>query len=449
MRSRPLSRRTVLRGLGAAVALPLLDAMQPLPASGAVSPRPGSPNRLAFLYVPNGAHMADFTPKAEGADFDLPPILQPLAEVKRRLLVLSGLAQHTANANGDGPGDHARAMSAFLTGCQPRKTAGADIKVGVSADQVVARIVGGQTRLPSLEIGCDAALNSGNCDSGYSCAYSGNGSWRTESTPMAKEIDPKHVFDRLFSNGKQDETGESLAQRDKYRKSILDFALDDANRLRGRLGSTDRRKVDEYLSGVRELEQRISRLEREPVEPPQGFTRPTAAPADYAEHIRLMCDLIAVAFQGDLTRVTTFVLANEGSNRAYPFLEVPEGHHDLSHHGGDAAKQAKIGKINVFHASHLAYLLGKLESIPEGDGTLLDHAMIAYGSGIGDGNAHNHNELPILLAGGGCGTLSTGRHVRYPKNTPLNNLWLSLLDRMEADSEKLGDSTGLLPDLLL
>jgi hypothetical protein len=449
-----ISRRAALKGLGTAIALPLLDAMLPATAFTAfgralqaAEAAKKTPNRAAFLYVPNGIHMPDWTPTSVGAEFDLPPILQHVAQFKNDLMILSGLAQDGARAHGDGGGDHARAMASFLTGCHPRKTHGADIKVGVSADQVAAQKIGQQTRFASLELGCEPGAQNGNCDSGYSCAYSANSSWKTESTPVAKEVNPRLVFERLFSDGQQGESKEARTKRNEARKSVLDFALEDANQLKGRLGATDQRKLDEYLSTVRELEQRINRAEQAAGEGLPNFKKPAGAPGDYGEHIRLMADLMVLAFQTDSTRISTFVLANEGSNKSYAFIGVSEGHHDLSHHGNDKEKQAKISKINQFHIEQLAYFLEKLKSTPEAGDSLLDHAMVSYGSAIGDGNAHNHDNLPILLAGRGCGTLKPGRHIRYDKETPLNNLWLSLLDRFGARTDKLGDSSGLLPDL--
>lgn len=442
---RRLSRRTVLRGVGTALSLPLLEAMLPARAFADGQPLP-YPNRMAFFYVPNGVHMPHWTPSTTGADFELPPILEPLAALRDQILVLSGLTADKARPNGDGPGDHARALAAFLTGCQPKKTDGADIRVGISVDQFAAARVGQQTRFPSLELGCEQGAQSGNCDSGYSCAYSSSPSWKTETTPVAKEINPRLVFDRLFASQRPGESEAARARRVSRERSILDLVREDARDLAAQLGAKDRRKLDEYLTSVRELEQRINRAAGDaPAD--VGLPRPDGIPADYAEHIRLMCDLLALAWQADLNRIATFLVANEGSNRSYAFIDVPEGHHDLSHHGGNAEKQAKISKINVFHMTQFAHFLQRLAATPEGDGTLLDHAMIVYGSGIGDGNAHNHDNLPILLAGRGCGTLSPGRHVRYPRETPLNNLWLSMLDRVGAGTDRLGDSTGRLEDL--
>jgi hypothetical protein len=447
--TRLLDRRTALVGMGTAVALPFLEAMRPAAALAADAGKVAAklPTRMAFVYVPNGMHMPDWTPSAIGALKELPPSLEILKDFREDMLVLSGLTLDKARANGDGGGDHARAMSSFLTGCQARKTDGANIRSGISVDQVAATKIGHLTRFPSLEIGVERGGQAGNCDSGYSCAYSSNLSWRGESTPNVKEVDPKLVFDRLFGGADRGEADAARAKRDQYRKSVLDFVLEDAGRLQGQLGAGDRRKLDEYLTAVREVELRIARA-GEPVKLPKGAeARPTGIPKEYPDHVRLMCDILVLAFQTDLTRVATFPFANEGSNRPYPFAGVSEGHHDLSHHGNDKKKQAKIASINRFHLSQLAYLLGKLKGIKEGEGTLLDTCMIVYGSGNSDGNAHNHDELPILVVGKGNGTLQTGRHLRFPRETPLMNLYLSMLERMGAPTEKLGDSTGKLKGL--
>jgi hypothetical protein len=422
--------------------------MAPASGLGPEPPRgPGSsrPQRIAFLYVPNGVHMAAWRPQQEGSGFTLPPTLEPLGPFRDDLLVLSGLAQHNAEALGDGGGDHARSLSCFLTGVHPLKTDGANIHVGVSADQVVAQQLGGRTRLPSLELGIERGGQSGNCDSGYSCAYSSNISWRSPTTPMAKEINPRSVFDRLFIG--RDKTGDRADQqkRELYKKSILDFALEDAQQLRSRLGQGDRRKLDDYLTSLREIEKRIARADAAAGLPP-GLSRPDGIPQGYGEHIRLMFDVITLAFQTDSTRICTFMYANEGSTRPYPFIGVPEGHHDLSHHGGDPKKHEKLKKINRFHVEQFAYLLGKLKAIREGEHSLLDNSMIVYGSGISDGDRHNHDDLPILLAGRGAGTLQPGRHVKYSPR-PLNNLYLSLFDLLGVSAERLGDSTGRLPKL--
>jgi hypothetical protein len=427
-----------------AVALPLLEAMT---SGGARAAGAKPPLRMAFLYVPNGIHMPDWTPKEVGASFALPPVLEPLAAVKGDLLVLSGLSLDPACAHGDGAGDHARAMASFLTGRHPRKTDGADLRAGISVDQVAAREVGRSTRFPSLEIGCEGGRNAGECDHGYSCAYQSNLSWQGESTPVAKEINPRLVFDRLFGGPPGGDGDEARARGDRHCKSILDYVTEDARQLSGALGASDRRKLDEYLTGLREVEQRVSRARPARNVGRAQYPRPLGIPADYQEHLRLMSDLLVLAFQSDLTRVATFVFANDGSNRSYRAIGVPDGHHDLSHHGGDEAKRGKVREINRFHAAQLAYLLERLKSSREGDGTLLDHCMIAYGSGISDGNAHNHDDLPILLAGQARGTLETGRHLRYPKDTPLTNLYLSMLDRIGVSLGSFGDSTGRLESL--
>jgi hypothetical protein len=445
--SNKLSRRTLLRGLGISIALPWLEAMGPMAAwadslTRALDPQT-PPNRMAFVYVPNGKNMVDWTPKKVGANFDLPAILKPLEKVKDKTLMLSGLTADKARANGDGGGDHARAMAAFLTGVQPRKTDGTNIRAGISVDQVAASNIGAQTRLPSLEIGTERGKMAGNCDSGYSCVYSSTVSWRSATQPLPTEIHPKLAFERLFSSLPDSQS----AQRDNARKSILDFVRQDSKELVHQLGQKDVRKLDEYFSAIRDIELRIERAEKfPPIETPD-YTVSEDIPSDYQVHLRLMADLIVLAFQADVTRVVTFAMANEGSNKPYPFIDVPEGHHNLSHHRNDEKKIAKIRQINIFHTQQLAYLLEKLDATPEGDGSLLDHSMIVYGSGNADGNRHSHHDLPILLAGGGCGTIKSGRHIRYPDETPLNNLWLSMLNRMDIELAQLGDSTGCLPGL--
>ena len=441
-----LSRRTVLRGVGTAIALPALEGMLPSAAlaSGASN---GQPLRMAFFMVPNGVHVPDWTPKSEGALNELPYIMEPLKNVKDKVNVLTGLTHDKARANGDGPGDHARSAAAFLTGCQPRKTAGADIKAGVSVDQYAAGEVGKRTRFRSLELGIDRSAQAGNCDSGYSCAYSSNIAWMGEASPVAKEVDPRLVFDRLFSSGNKEETGEARAKRDRFRMSILDFVLEDANRLKTQLGIKDQQKLDEYFTGVREIEKRVELAGKGAAEGPKGASRPTGIPQEFEEHCRLMFDMLALAFQADLTRIATFMYANEGSNRPYRNINISDGHHDLSHHGRDPEKQKKIREINRYHMQLFAYLLEKLDGIKEGNGTVLDNVMLVYGGAISDGDAHNHEDLPVLMAGGGAGTIKTGRHLVYPKNTPMNKLFLSMLDRMKVPCASLGDSTGRLSGL--
>ena len=448
MTTLPLSRRTVLKGLGVSVALPFLEAMMPQMAFGRQA-RNAFPRRVAVCYVPNGVLPSAWTPAATGTAFKLTPTLKPLTPFRDDLLVLSGLTCDKARPNGDGPGDHARAMAAFLTGAQPRKTSGANIRAGVSVDQLAARAAGTATRFPSLEIGCEGGRQAGNCDSGYSCAYSNNLSWRSESTPQPKETNPRAVFDRLFAGTIRDEAMQNRLRRERYDQSILDFVMEDANQLSNRLGVSDQRRMDEYLTALRDVERRVTTTQVAPVSGGAlGMSRPSSNPVNYRDHIRVMGDLLTLAFQGDATRVCTFVFANEGSNRNYRIIDVPDCHHDLSHHQNNRDKMDKIARINRFHIEQFAYLLGKLKSVREGDATLLDNCMILYGSGNGDGNRHNHDELPVLLAGKGAGTIASGRHVRYPRNTPIANLYIELMDRMGVHMTSFGDSTGRLPNLV-
>ena len=437
-----ISRRKMLKGLGVTMSLPWLEAMGPLNA-WADQPVDGPtakavPNRMAFLYVPNGKNMVDWTPQKEGAGYDLPDILKPLSKVQSKLQVLTGLTADKARAHGSGGGDHARALAAFLTGAHPKKTDGTDIRNGISVDQVAAQAMEHKVRLPSLELGAEAGAMAGNCDSGYSCVYSSTMSWRSATQPLPKEVNPKLAFERMFGGG----SSKDRTKRDAARRSILDFVREDSKDLNRKLSVNDIRKLDEYFTAIRDIELRIERSSSFPPLQTPDYPAPKGTPGNYEEHIRLMCDLIVLAFQADVTRVTTFVLANEGSNKPYPFIKVSEGHHDLSHHGGKAEKKEKIRTINIFHTQQLAYLLEKLDSVKEAGGTLLDHSMIAYGSANSDGNAHNHDDLPVLLAGQGCGTLKSGRHVRYPDETPLANLWISMLNRMDIKVAQLGDSTG-------
>lgn len=437
-----LPRRTVLKGAGVWMALPFLEAMWP--ARGFAAGTSAIPRRLGFVFFPNGAIMEKWTPTGAGTDYELTPTLEPLSKVRGKINVLSGLMQDNANAKGDGPGDHARSAAAFLTGAHPNKKG--EIRVGISADQVAAEKVGQFTRLPSLELGTEPNRTAGQCDSGYSCAYSSAISWKTESTPMAKEIQPKLAFERMFGGSAEDR--KEAAKRNFYRKSILDAVSGDAAKLQQKLGKSDRRKVDEYFSSVREIEERIVRSQAQGNERPvPDIALPTGVPRDADEHIKLMFDLLAIAFQTDTTRVATFMLANEGSDRQYRMVGVEEGHHGLSHHQSKPDVMEKIQKVDRYLVSRFAAFLEKLDGIAEGDGTLLDHSMIVYGSAIGDGNAHNHDNLPVVLAGQGGGSIKTGRHIVYPNHTPMNNLFLSLLDRMDARTESLGDSNGRVGNL--
>jgi hypothetical protein len=439
-----ISRRTMLHGLGAAIALPWLDGMGPqhcfaktgaAPAGGATIP-----TRLAWVYVPNGINMAEWTPRQVGREFELTSILRPLADVRSKLTVISGLEAKQADALGDGGGDHARAQSTYLTGVHPLKTDGSNIRAGTSIDQLVASRVGNRTRLASLEIGADTSNFAGSCDTNYSCAYNSNLSWRSPTQPQPKTNNPRVVFERLFGSPQSQ-------QRDRVRQSILDTVMDDSRSLQSRLSAMDRRKLEEYLNAVRDIEQRIQRAEQLPPPATPDYPCPEGVPASYEEHLRLLSDLLVLAFQTDSTRVCTFVFANESSNRPYPWIGVRDGHHDLSHHQNNPAKLAKIRDINTFHATQLAYLLRRLDSIAEGDGTLLDHCMVTYGSGNSDGNRHNHDDLPTLLAGKGSGTVAPGRHMRVPRGTPITNLWLAMATRTGVNLGSMGDSTGTLGGL--
>ncbi len=439
---KPISRRTMLQGVGATLALPVLDAM--LPNAAWAAPEQLVQNRMGFIFFPNGAIMKDWTPGEVGEKFSLPKTLKPLEKHQKDFLVLSGLAQTKARANGDGGGDHARNSAAFLTGAQPKKTSGADIQAGVSVDQIAAAKIGTQTKLPSLELGIEPGRQAGRCDSGYSCAYVSNISWKTPHTPMAKEVNPKLVFERMFGSG---EDQKAMEERNFYRKSILDFVASDTKQLKNKLGRNDQRKLDEYFASVREIEQRIERSEAEADLARPDVEIPEGVPKDWAEHVRMMYDLMVLAFQTDTTRVCTFMLANSGSNRRFNEIGVNSGHHQISHHRNDEALVANLQKIDEYSVKQFSYFLDRMKSVKEGDGTLLDNSMLLYGSAISDANRHTHHDLPILLAGQGGGTVKTGRHLQYEKETPMNNLFLSMLDRMNAGVKEFGDSTGRLDQL--
>jgi len=438
-----LPRRAFLRGIGAAIALPALDAMVPALASAAATK---SPTRLAFAYVPNGIIMKDWTPSAEGSAFEFTNTLMPLEPLRSRVLVLSGLSHHNAEALGDGPGDHARAGACFLTGVHPKKTSGADIQSGISADQVVAKELGDATRFRSLEFGCEDSRTVGDCDSGYSCAYTNSISWRTPTSPMPPETNPRAVFERLFGTDANLDP-ETRARRLRSRLSILDLVSERTQSLSSSLGASDRRKLDEYLYAVREIEKRIQMAENDPQQIKPGMEEPGGIPVTFTEYVKLMYDLQVLAFQIDMTRVSTMVVAREGSVRTYGEIGIPDPHHPLSHHRGNAEWIEKLVKINRYHVELFGYFLQKMDSIQDGDGTLLDHSMIVYGSAISDGNQHTHNDLPALLAGGGNGCLKPGRHIVYKPETPMANLYLTLLDRVGVKPEAIGDSTGKLEHL--
>lgn len=431
--------------------MPWMEAMAPSSLSRracASALAQQQPVRLAFLFVPNGVHPPTWIPQAKPgtrtSSFELPSSLQPLQDVRDRLTVHTGLAHHNAKALGDGPGDHARSSACFLTGAHPRKTAGSDIVNGVSADQVAAEYLRGRTRFSSLELGCERGAIGGNCDSGYSCAYSANISWRTPRTPMSKEISPREVFERLFMHGPRGETAEARTARLSRRKSILDAVRGDARRLSHDLGGRDRLKLEEYLDSVRDLEQRIELVERAEQDPTGwGIEKlPHGVPGDYQEHVDLMGDLMILAFRLDLTRVVSFMWANEGSNRKYPMIGVKEGHHHLSHHSKDEVKVDAIKRIDRWNIERFADLVRRIDAVHDKDDrSLLDNTMILFGGAISDGNRHNHNNLPIIMAGGGGG-IETGNLVAHEPNTPLCSMYLSMLQRAGVDVESFGDSKG-------
>jgi hypothetical protein len=424
------------------MALPWLDLMHNSSSAAAnVQDAADSyPVRMACLFFANGAIIPDWKPTGTGTDFQLSKTLQPLQNLREDLTIFGGLTQNHARANGDGPGDHARNASAFLTGAQPRKTSGADIRAGVSIDQAVAEQVGWKTRLPSLELGIDRGRNAGNCDSGYSCAYSSNISWKSETTPCGKEVSPRAVFERLFG------AEESEADRERRRldrRSILDFVAEDARKVQQVAGTADRQKLDEYFSSVREIEKRIERAFKPPKDVPR-LDLPDGVPTALQEHIRLMFDILLIAFQTDSTRICTMMLADAGSNRTYPDIGITSGHHELSHHQDDPEKIRQISLIDRYLVEQLGYFLQKLKDTKEGERNLLQNSMILYGSAIADGNQHNHEDLPILLAGQGGGTIRSGRFIEHPLETPLNNLFVSMAERMGTNIVQHGDSKGAL-----
>ena len=433
-----LPRRTFLKGLGAAVALPMLDAMTPAFAAPALKQ---TPTRLAFTYIPNGVTLQAWTPAAAGREFEFTRILKPLEALREHTLVITGLAQQNANALADGAGDHARAAACYLTGVHPRKTAGADIQAGVSVDQIAASAIGGDTRFPSIELGCDESRTVGNCDSGYSCAYTNSLSWRSPTSPMPPETNPRLAFERLFGGLDAGLDPATRAIRRRERRSILDIVAERTNVLVGSLGPSDRRKMDEYLTSVREIERRIEIAERDTREVTPDFEMPSGVPVLFADYASLMFDMQAIAFQADLTRVSTLMLGREGSLRTYPEIGVPDPHHPLTHHRDNPEWIEKVTKVNVLHMELFAKFIAKLAATPDGDGTLLDHSIVVYGSGIADGNKHTHEDLPVVVAGHGGGLLG-GRHLVYAENTPMTNFYLTMLDRIGVKEETIGDSTG-------
>jgi hypothetical protein len=456
LHDRTLSRRAVLKGLGATIALPFLEAMLPRQLYGAATaPKAAAalktyPTRLAAVYLPNGVTLPAWKPATVGADYELSRILKPLAAHRSEMLVVSGLADRHGESNGDGPGDHARAMASYFTAAQPYKTAGANIRAGISLDQVIAQKIGGATAFPSLELGLEYGHQAGNCDSGYACTYENNLAWSSPTTPCQKAVNPQVVFDRLFGGLKGGDLSEAAGQEEVFRQSILDFVQEDTARLSQRLGSVDRDRMDQYLTAIRDVERRLQRP------PPQlspevagRLQRPAGVPELWSDHFRLMADLQALAFQGDLTRVCTLITGVEGSRRVFSEIGIAEEHHGISHHKNDPAKIEQITQINVLQMQNVAYFIGKLKEIPEGDGTLLDHMMVLASAGLSDGNTHRHHDLPTLLFGRANGNLSPGRHVAYDDQAklPIANLYLNMLNIMGIEADHFGDSTNRLTEL--
>jgi hypothetical protein len=428
-----LSRRTLLRGVGGAIALPLLDAMRPAFAAPKTI---GTARRIAVVYVPNGIVMKDWLPEV-GKNFAFTRILKPLESFKDDIVVVSGLANNAANkARGGG---HAKASGSFLSGVPPKHTAGADVRAGVTFDQIAAKKWSAELRVPSLQLGCEDSRMIGNCDTGSSCAYTNSLSWKDPETPLAVEVNPRSVFERLFGTVDPSLDAETRARRALYRKSILDRTRETTQQLVSDLGAADRRKMDEYLTGIREVEKRISGAENDTLVPP--IEKPSGIPFDYADYVKLMFDLQTIAFQSDLTRVSTMMLGREGSVRTYPEIGVPDPHHPLTHHRGHPDFIEKVTKINCFHVELFAYFVQKLKSTSDGDGSLLDHSAILYGGALSDGNQHSNSNLPLLVAGH-AGGLKGGRHVAAAPKTPVANLFIDLLDRAGAPAESFGDSTG-------
>ncbi len=441
LQRKALPRRAILRGIGATVALPFLDAMTPAFAGPAAK----APVRMAFVYVPNGIDMRNWTPDYEGKLAALPRILKPLEPHKEDVMLLSNLTHNTGRALLDGAGDHGRCCGSYLTGVQVKKST-TDIHSSVSMDQLVARQLGGATRFPSLEIGLEDARQSGDCDSGYSCAYTNNLAWRSETQPLPPILDPRALFERLFGDGVA-LSPEARVRQAKYRRSILDFVTEDTRKLQGGLGPTDKRKLDEYLSSIREVERQIERAEKDNAQIDPHMEKPYGVPADFAEHFQLMTDMVTIAFQADLTRVLTFLVTHEGTSRAYREIGISDGHHPLTHHRNQEDLMEKVAQINCYHMEQFAKWVTKLKAVREGERTLLDNSMIVYGAGLSDGNRHLHEDLPTLIAGRAGGAIKSGRRVVYRRETPMCNLFLTMMDTMGTKMEHFGDATGKLVGL--
>jgi hypothetical protein len=441
-----LPRRTFLRGIGVSLALPFLDGMVPaLTALGATAAKPVK--RLGIVYVPNGIYMDRWNPPGDGGPLEITPTLEPLAAFKDRMLLLSGLANRQGDPlPGEGAGDHARAAGAYLTGVHPKKTEGADIRAGLSMDQIAAQVLGQETQLASLELCLESEDRAGSCDPGYSCVYANTLCWRGPTTPLPMVNDPRVVFERLFGSGGTTDPAAWLVGRREDR-SLLDGVTAKIARLRRELGPRDQGKLNEYFDAVRDVERRIQKAEQQGTRELPLVQQPIGIPTTFAEHARLMFDLQVLAYQADLTRVMTFMVGHETSARAYPEIGVPDAHHALSHHGNNKELIAKLIKVDSYNAQTFAYYLQRLASTSDGDGSLLDHVTLIYGSGMSDGNRHNHHNVPTLVVGGGSGTIKGGRHLRYREDTPVTNLFLTLLTKLGVPAESIGDSSGTLEHL--
>jgi len=437
-----IPRRTVLRGLGTTLALPLLDAM--VPALARAQDIAETPMRFATAYLPNGVMMSEWTPSAVGTDFELPPILAQLGAYRDQMLIVSGLNHENGRAQaGENSGDHARAGASYLTGTHPKKTEGSDVEAGVSLDQLIAAEAGKDTQFSSLELCVDSPELLGQCEAGYTCAYMNTICWRTPTTPMPMENRPRVVFERLFGDSESTDPAVRL-QRIQEDRSILDSITQKAARLNADLGHGDQLKIDEYLEAIRDVERRIQTAEAQSDREMPTFERPAGIPDTFTDHAKMMFDMQVLAYQTDLTRVSTFMLGREFGGRTYREIGIPDGYHSLTHHQYKQEKIDKVIKIQIYHAQHVAYFLDKLASTPDGDGSLLDHTLVLYGAGLSDANSHLHDNLPTVLLGGAKGQLKGGRHLAYAGDPPLTNLFLTMLDWMGLPQESFGDSTGRL-----
>lgn len=443
IRSKPMGRRTVLRGMGATLALPLLEAM--MPSASAAEAAAKTRMRLQVIYIPNGMMMQNFTPAQAGEGYAMTPILKPLEPYREKFAVISGLAHKQAEALGDGGGDHGRSCGSYLTGVHVKKTEGADITSGPSMDQIVARQFSEQTQIPSLELGLDPPSLVGSCDTGYSCAYTNTLSWRTASTPLPVTVNPREVFERIFGDG-DNLDAKTRIMRLRRQASILDSVAEDARHLSGSMGADDKKKIEEYMASIRDIERRIQKMEQggPSAAALPAYARPSGIPDSFEEYARMMIDLQVLAYQADMTRVGTFMVGREVSGRSYPEIGVADAHHPLSHHGNDPEKIAKLTKINILHMDQVAYYLKRMSETKDGEGTLLDHSMLLAGASLADSNTHQHTNLPVIVAGG---LVKGNQHMMVKDDMPMTNLMLSMMDRLGVPQDRLGDSTGRLTGL--